>query len=129
MAAVVTVESAPGTPGTNAGQDRGAFEFIASETWAEQTGGIATHHNDLKGALAEDIQNGSSYYTLAYTPTDPREIGRERKITVRMKEEGYKLSYRRNYFERTSAEIKTDASQAHDRSSSPADGSRHAQLF
>jgi hypothetical protein len=95
----------------NSGQDRGAFEFIASETWAEQTGGKATHHNDLKGALAEDIQNGSSYYTLAYSPTDSREIGRERKITVRMKEEGYKLSYRRNYFERTSAEIKTDASK------------------
>ena len=56
------------------------------ETWAEATGGIATHHNDLKGALAEDIQNGSSYYTVAYTPTDPREIGRERKITVRLKD-------------------------------------------
>jgi VWFA-related protein len=95
----------------NSGQDRGAFEFIASETWAEQTGGVATHHNDLKGGLAEAIQNGSSYYTLAYTPTDPREIGRERKIAVHLKEEGYKLSYRRNYFERTSAEIKTDASK------------------
>jgi VWFA-related protein len=96
----------------NSGQDRGAFEFIASETWAEQTGGVATHHNDLKGALAEDIQNGSSYYTLAYTPTDSKEIGRERKIAVHLKEEGYKLSYRRNYFERTSAEIKANTSQA-----------------
>ena len=65
------------------------------------------HNNDLKAALAEDIQNGSSYYTLAYTPTDPREIGRERKIDVHLKEDGYKLSYRRDYFERTSAEIKS----------------------
>lgn len=88
------------------------FELISTENWANATGGVASHNNDLKGALAADIQNGSSYYTLAYTPTDPREIGRERKITVRMKEEGYKLSYRHNYFERTPAEIKTEASQS-----------------
>jgi hypothetical protein len=87
------------------------FAFIASENWAEATGGVATHNNDLKGALAEDIENGSSYYTLAYTPTDPKEIGRERKITVRIKEEKYKLSYRRTYFERTPTEIKAASAQ------------------
>jgi VWFA-related protein len=96
----------------NSGEDRGAFEFIASETWAEQTGGVATHHNDLKAGLSEAIQNGSSYYTLAYTPTDPKEIGRERKIAVHLKEEGYKLSYRRNYFERTSGEIRANSAQS-----------------
>jgi hypothetical protein len=95
----------------NSGDDRGAFEFIASETWAEETGGVATHHNDLSGGLAEAIQNGSSYYTLAYNPTDNREMGRERKITVRVKEGNYKISYRRNYFERTAAELKADASK------------------
>ncbi|HMG84931.1 MAG TPA: VWA domain-containing protein [Terracidiphilus sp.] len=95
----------------NSGQDSGAFELIASDTWAEQTGGVATHHNDLKGGLAEAIQNGSSYYTVAYTPTDSKEIGRERKIAIHLKEEGYKLSYRRNYFERTAGEIKTNASK------------------
>ncbi len=100
-------------PGPNAasGPSDPALKMIASENWAEATGGKATHHNDLKGALAEDIQNGSSYYTLAYTPTDPREIGRERKIAVRLKEEGYKLSYRRTYFERNPTEIKADAAQ------------------
>ncbi|MGA8087627.1 MAG: VWA domain-containing protein [Terracidiphilus sp.] len=94
--------SAPTTP---------YFGLISTENWANATGGRAMHNNDLKGALAEDIQNGSSYYTLAYTPTDPREIGRERKIAVQLKEEGYKLSYRRSYFERTSAEIKANAAQ------------------
>jgi VWFA-related protein len=97
---------------SNSGSHPEAFKYIASETWAEQTGGIATHNNDLKGALAEDIQNGSSYYTLAYTPTDSKEIGRERKITVRMKEDNYKLSYRRDYFERTAAEIKAASAQS-----------------
>jgi VWFA-related protein len=101
-------------PGPNAasGPADPEFKMLASENWAEATGGKATHHNDLKGALAADIQNGSSYYTLAYTPADPREIGRERKIAVHLKEEqGYKLSYRRTYFERNPAEIKADAAQ------------------
>ena len=57
---------------SNSGSHLEAFEYIASETWAEQTGGVAKHHNDLRGALAEDIQNGSSYYTLAYTPTQEK---------------------------------------------------------
>jgi VWFA-related protein len=87
------------------------FAFTASENWATATGGKAMHNNDLKGALAEDTQNGSSYYTLAYTPVDSKEIGRERKITVRMKEDKYKLSYRRGYFERTSAEIQAASAQ------------------
>ena len=101
-------------PGPNAASGPGdpEFKMLAADNWAEATGGKATHHNDLKGALAEDIQNGSSYYTVAYTPTDPREIGRERKIAVHLKEEGYKLSYRRTYFERNPAEIKADASQS-----------------
>jgi VWFA-related protein len=103
----------PGTtmPGGVAAPTDPYFAFIASENWAEATGGVATHNNDLKGALAEDIENGSSYYTLAYTPTDPKEIGRERKITVRIKEEKYKLSYRRTYFERTPTEIKAASAQ------------------
>lgn len=102
-------------PGANGpggvGPPTAPFELISTENWASATGGIASHNNDLKGALAEDIQNGSSYYTLAYTPTDSREIGRERKIAVRLKEEGYKLSYRRTYFERNPTEIKVDAAQ------------------
>jgi VWFA-related protein len=87
------------------------FQFIASENWAKATGGRATHNNDIKGELAEDLKDGSSYYTVAYTPTDPKEIGRERKITVKLKEENYKLAYRRTYFERTPAEIKAASTQ------------------
>ena len=99
----------PGTsmPGGTSTSTDPYFGLVSTEAWANATGGKAMHNNDLKAALAEDIQNGSSYYTLAYTPTDPREIGRERKIAVHLKEEGYKLSYRRDYFERTAAEIQS----------------------
>jgi VWFA-related protein len=73
---------------------------------ARDTGGKATYgSNDFKGALAADIENGSRYYTLAYTPTDRKEVGRERKIEIKTAG-SYKLSYRRSYYEETPKEIK-----------------------
>jgi len=106
----------PGTtmPGQNAASSSTDpyFAFISSENWANATGGKAMHNNDLRGSLADDIKNGSSYYTVAYTPADTKEIGRERKITVRLKNANYKVSYRRGYFERTPADIRTDSAQS-----------------
>jgi VWFA-related protein len=99
-------ESAPDTP---------YYRFVAAETWAEVSGGKATHHNDLSAGIAEALADGSSYYTIAYAPTDSKEIGRERKIEIRVPSGNYKLSYRREYFERTPAEIKAaSAAPDHD---------------
>jgi hypothetical protein len=60
------------------------------------------------------VQNGSSYYTLAYTPKDSKENGRVRKIEVRVPSNSYKLAYLREYFEPTSAELKAAISPDHD---------------
>lgn len=96
----------PGAQGASASQNP-YLQFIAAEHWADATGGKASHNNDFKGEIADDIENGSSYYTLAYTPTQPKEIGRERKIEIKIPEGNFKLSYRRAYFERTEKEIKS----------------------
>ena len=77
------------------------------ESLAKETGGKATYNsNDFKGVLAADIDNGSRYYTLAYTPTDHKEAGRERKIEIKITSGNYKLSYRRSYYEDTPKELK-----------------------
>jgi VWFA-related protein len=74
---------------------------------AKATGGQATYNsNGFKQALASDIENGSRYYTIAYTPTDTREIGKERRIEIRPASADVKLSYRRGYFEQTPKELK-----------------------
>lgn len=91
---------------SNVTSDAPRNRFTASESWAEATGGKAAHHNDIKGAIAKALADGSSYYTIAYNPLDTREIGRERRIEIRVPEHKYNLSYRRAYFERTPAEIK-----------------------
>jgi VWFA-related protein len=74
---------------------------------ARDTGGKAIYNtNNFSGALAADIDNGSRYYTLAYTPTNYKEEGRERKIEIKTASGSYKLSYRRSYYEDTPRELK-----------------------
>jgi VWFA-related protein len=82
------------------------FQSINSATWAEKTGGKAYHTNDIKGEMAEAIDNGSRYYTVAYAPHSTEGLGRERRIEVRVPSGNYKLSYRRNYFELNRKELK-----------------------
>ena len=54
---------------------------LQMEHLALLTGGRAVYeHNAIKEALARDIENGSHYYTIAYTPTNRWEVGKERRI-------------------------------------------------
>jgi hypothetical protein len=67
---------------------------------AKVTGGSALYENNgLKNGLAKAVENGSRYYTLAYTPTNREEVGKQRRIVIRAVSGNYKLSYRRSYFE------------------------------
>ena len=83
------------------------------ELLAKETGGKATYNgNDFKDALAADIDNGSRYYALAYTPADRRELGKERKIEIKTASGGYKLSYRRGYYEDSATKSKAAGTAA-----------------
>jgi VWFA-related protein len=82
-----------------------AHRFIYSETWAEETGGKAYHANDIRQEIAGAVDHGSRYYTLAYVPADGLEVGRERKVEVKLVSGDYTVSYRRHYLERTTKEI------------------------
>src|ERR1035437_109174 len=81
--------------------------FIDTETWAEETGGKAYHANDIKQEIADAVDHGSSYYPLAYVPSDRKEEGRERKIEVKVLSGNYTIFYRKRYFEQTQKEIAT----------------------
>jgi VWFA-related protein len=77
-----------------------ALAHMQMDQLAKLTGGSAVYENNgLKDALAKAVDNGSHYYTLAYTPTNHTEVGKERKIVIRSTSGNYKLSYRRGYFE------------------------------
>ncbi len=66
---------------------------------AEQTGGEAfLGTNDLRRAMERSIDDGSTYYTLAYTPDkiDPQTA--YHRIDVKTDQPGVKLSFRRGYY-------------------------------
>jgi VWFA-related protein len=66
---------------------------------AEQTGGQAyINTNGLKEAVAHAVENGSSYYTIAYIPTARNFNGQYRKIQVRADNGSYQLAYRQGYY-------------------------------
>ena len=66
---------------------------------AEQTGGEAfLGTNDLKRAMQRSMEDGETYYTLAYTPdkVDPQTAFH--RIEVKVTHPDVKLSYRRGYY-------------------------------
>ncbi len=66
---------------------------------AYATGGQAfVNTNDLTHAVAEAIDQGSNFYTLTYTPTDPKLDGKMRKIKIEPAHSGLTLSYRHGYY-------------------------------
>lgn len=83
--------------------------FVASEGWAEETGGKAYHANDIRQEIADAADHGSRYYTLAYVPSDGKEEARERKVEVKVISGNYKLFYRQRYIEQTRREIAKSA--------------------
>jgi VWFA-related protein len=82
-----------------------AGRLIDNEYWAEATGGKAYHVNDISREIADGVDHGSRYYTLAYVPTDRKEEGRERTVDIKVAGD-YTLSYRRHYLERTQKDLK-----------------------
>jgi VWFA-related protein len=66
---------------------------------AEDTGGKAyMNTNGLKEAVANAVENGSSYYTIGYVPSKKEFKGEFRKIQVRIDGSDYKLAYRTGYY-------------------------------
>lgn len=66
---------------------------------AERTGGKAFYNrNDLDGAIRQSIRDGSTYYTLAYYPSNKTWSGKFRKIQVKVNRPGIKLHHRLGYY-------------------------------
>jgi VWFA-related protein len=66
---------------------------------ADDTGGKAfVDDNGLKAAVQEAVDEGSDYYTLAYTPADRNWNGDYRRIQVKLSRGGVTLAYRHGYY-------------------------------
>jgi VWFA-related protein len=66
---------------------------------SQRTGGMAFYNrNDMQNAIAASIADGSTYYTLAYSPENKNWNGKFRRIQVRVKRPGMKVRHRLGYF-------------------------------
>jgi VWFA-related protein len=72
---------------------KGAMDDIVRET-----GGQAFIGNDLKKIMERGIEQGPTYYTLAYSPAIKKWDAEYHKIEVKTAESGLKLEYRRGYY-------------------------------
>jgi len=76
-----------------------AAEHATMSEMAEATGGHAFYNtNGLTQAVATAINDGSNFYTLTYTPTNPARDGKFRKIKVQLSRSGVNLAYRHGYY-------------------------------
>lgn len=76
-----------------------AAEHSTMSEMAEGTGGHAFFNtNGLAQAVATAIEDGSNFYTLAYTPANPNRNGEFRKIKVELAHQGLHLAYRHGYY-------------------------------
>jgi len=74
-------------------------EYSTMDSIAESTGGRSFYStNDLQGAVNDAMENGSTYYSMTYSPSNPKLDGGLRKIRVTLDKPGYKLSYRTTYY-------------------------------
>ena len=83
----------------NAGQMSRDLNHTAMEDMAKDTGGEAYYNtNGLSGALARVVNNGTRYYSLAYSPTNAALDGTFRRIQVKLVNGKGTLAYRRGYY-------------------------------
>ena len=94
----------PGVGGEVGLKDQRFMNDVASDHFnmdriAKETGGEAFYNrNALGSVLGEAIANGSSYYTIGYTPEDRNYNGALRQIAVQVEGARYDLEYRHAYF-------------------------------
>jgi len=76
-----------------------AEEEASMRLLAKETGGKAyVNTNGLKDAVADAVENGSSYYTITYVPENKNFNGSFRKLQVRVDGGGFNLAYRDGYY-------------------------------
>ncbi|HEV8180833.1 MAG TPA: VWA domain-containing protein [Candidatus Angelobacter sp.] len=69
------------------------------QAMAEQTGGrVFFNNNDLEFGIRSSINDGSTYYTLTYYPSNKTWDGRFRKIAITTTKPGTSLRYRQGYY-------------------------------
>jgi VWFA-related protein len=89
----------PSIGSSNAFYTRRFYDHSDIEDVADRTGGKAFYNtNGLKQAMAEVLEDGSNFYTIAYTPTSKKWDGSYRTVKIETNQPGLHLEYRHGYY-------------------------------
>jgi VWFA-related protein len=88
-------------------EDQSRFNRQGSmQSLADETGGIiCVNNNDLGDCVRKAVNDGSSFYEIAYYPDSSNWQGEFHKITVKSAKSGVRLAYRRGYLRELSKEV------------------------
>jgi len=73
-----------GIPSAIVGPDLTSSELVFEAIAPESGGAILRHRNDIDGAITAAVNDGGSYYTLSYYPSDRNWDGKFRRIQVKV---------------------------------------------
>ncbi len=93
--------SRPGRMATAISAESAQLQSVhgAMQEMADRTGGRAFYNtNGIDASIRKSIEDGSTYYTLAYYPENKNWNGKFRKIHVKVNRSGAKLRYRMGYY-------------------------------
>jgi VWFA-related protein len=76
--------TAEGIPSAIVGPDFSSSQLVFESIAPESGGAILRHRNDIDVAIAAAVNDGSSYYTLSYYPTNRNWDGKFRRIQVKV---------------------------------------------
>ena len=75
------------------------LNHTSMEELAKDTGGQAFYNtNGLGDALNRVVNNGARYYSISYSPGNPKMDGKYRHIQVKLLKDKDNLAYRRGYY-------------------------------
>ncbi len=78
-------------------EERSEDIFGPFREMARATGGTAVSSANIAAAMKAAVEASENYYILYYTPADYRPDGRFRKVTVKVRDGGYRVSHRLGY--------------------------------
>jgi len=93
--------SRPGRMGTAMSNESSQLQSVHAtmSEMADRTGGQAFYNtNGIDAAIRKSIEDGSTYYTLAYYPENKTWNGKFRKIEVKVNRHGVKTRHRLGYY-------------------------------
>ena len=79
-------------------QEQSEDIFSAFSEIAQATGGLSASSADASSAFRRAVDAAENYYLIYYEPKNYKKDGKFRKIEVRLKNKGYRISHRLGYF-------------------------------